>query len=64
MSANDYDPVICPECGGTGMHPWKPRTECPMCHGTGGLTDAAFDTRYKIPVHRAARVGHDNLFSV
>jgi RecJ-like exonuclease len=56
---NDKEPVICYECGGTGMHPWK-NESCPICFGTGELTDEVFDTRYKIAVHRAARFGHDN----
>lgn len=48
----DPDPILCPECGGTGMHPWKNST-CRYCHGTGELTDGVYDDRYKKHLYRA-----------
>lgn len=57
----DNDPIICPECGGTGFHPWK-RCECHKCHGTGELTDDVYDERYKKTVYRAHSESHDRLF--
>ena len=48
----DPDPILCPECGGTGMHPWKNST-CKYCHGTGELTDGVYDDRYKKHLYRA-----------
>lgn len=51
---NDPDPILCPECGGTGLHPWKNGT-CTRCNGTGELTDDTYDERYKKTVYRATR---------
>lgn len=50
----DSDPILCPECGGTGLHPWA-NTTCRFCNGTGELTDDVYDERYTKTVHRAAR---------
>lgn len=52
MDEHDYEPVICPECGGTGCHPWKAEV-CTKCNGTGELTDDVYDERYKITRYRA-----------
>ncbi len=30
--------IICPNCGGTGMHPYLPHA-CTTCHGTGMIQD-------------------------
>ena len=55
MIMEDYEPIICPECGGTGVHPWK-NSSCRNCNGTGEITqDECFDDRYKRHVYRAAR---------
>ena len=54
MNDETRDPIICPHCGGTGMHPWKQAT-CRYCHGTGEITEDICDTRYKLPVDRAHR---------
>ncbi len=35
---NDNDPIICPHCGGNGMHPYLPAT-CKFCNGTGEITE-------------------------
>lgn len=51
----DADPIICPDCGGTGLHPWKYGI-CPHCHGTGELSDDVYDERYKKQVYRAGHV--------
>ena len=48
----DNDPILCPHCGGTGMHPWKNET-CPWCHGTGDLDEDVYDERYRITRYRA-----------
>ena len=50
---NDPDPILCPECGGTGLHPWK--------NGTGELTDDTYDERYKKNVYRATRGCFESL---
>lgn len=52
MDEHDYEPVLCPECGGTGCHPWKAEV-CRKCNGTGELTDDVYDERYKITRYRA-----------
>lgn len=52
---DDYEPIICPECGGTGSHPWK-QGFCRTCNGTGELGDDTYDERYKITRYRAADV--------
>lgn len=58
----DKDPIICPHCGGTGMHPYLSAT-CKFCQGTGEITDdGCFDDRYKIHVYRAARGCFENRF--
>lgn len=57
----DPDPILCPECGGTGLHPWK-NCACRMCNGTGELTDDTYDERYKKHVYRAAHGCFDNCF--
>lgn len=31
--------IICPECGGTGSHPYLNRS-CSRCHGTGLIQDS------------------------
>lgn len=49
---DDPDPILCPECGGTGLHPWK-NSICRRCNGTGELADDTYDERYKINVYRA-----------
>ena len=51
---DDHDPIICPHCGGTGLHPWKAAI-CKECNGTGELTDDVYDDRYKKSVYRATR---------
>lgn len=48
----EKDPIICPDCGGTGLHPWK-NSRCTTCNGTGELTDDVYDDRYKKQVYRA-----------
>lgn len=53
MNEDDRNPVICPECGGTGSHPWKAGF-CPKCHGTGELGEDINDERYKITKYRVA----------
>lgn len=53
MNDND-DPILCPECGGTGLHPWK-ASACKKCNGTGELTDDVYDERFAKHVYRAAR---------
>lgn len=47
MNANDYtlEPIMCWECGGTGMHPWK-NAECRTCGGSGEITPDIHDPRY------------------
>ena len=50
----DTDPILCPYCGGTGLHPWHNGT-CRHCNGTGELTDNVYDPRYKKTVYRATR---------
>lgn len=51
----DDDPILCLECGGTGMHPYRPHI-CRKCNGTGEITeDGCFDDRYKRHVYRATR---------
>lgn len=57
---NDPDPILCPECGGTGLHPWKNAT-CRRCNGTGELTDDTYDERYKMNVYRATRGCFESL---
>lgn len=52
MDANDRDPIICPECGGTGSHPWK-QSFCRRCNGTGEITDDVHDERYTLTRYRA-----------
>lgn len=49
----DNDPIICPDCGGTGMHPYL-SDACRTCHGTGELTDDVYDERYKKTIYRAS----------
>lgn len=52
---DENDPIICPHCGGNGMHPYLPAT-CKYCNGTGEITeDGCFDDRYKRHVYRATR---------
>ena len=41
----DKDPIICPHCGGNGMHPYLPAA-CKYCHGTGEITEDCEDDRY------------------
>lgn len=53
MNEDDRNPVIRPECGGTGSHPWKAGF-CPKCHGTGELGEDINDERYKITKYRVA----------
>lgn len=56
----DNDPIICPHCGGYGMHPYLP-AQCRFCNGTGYITeDRCFDDRYTIRVYRATRECFDN----
>lgn len=50
----DPEPILCPYCGGTGLHPWK-NAACRTCHGTGELADDVYDERYKKQVFRAHR---------
>lgn len=53
--SKDNDPIICPQCGGTGSHPYL-QAFCKTCNGTGEITeDECFDDRYKRHVYRAAR---------
>ena len=33
---NAPEPIICPDCGGTGMYPWLNQT-CRTCGGSGEL---------------------------
>ncbi len=49
----DSDPIICPECNGTGQHPWKAGSVCPRCQGSGEIGDDVYDDRYKKTIHRA-----------
>ena len=59
---DDNDPILCPECGGTGLHPYLPQT-CRKCNGTGEITeDGCFDDRYKKTVYRAHRGCFDNCY--
>lgn len=53
MNEDDRNSVICPECGGTGSHPWKAGF-CPKCHGTGELGEDINDERYKKTKYRVA----------
>ena len=46
---NEPEPIICPDCGGTGMHPWLNQT-CRTCGGTGEL-DPQY---YEVGGNRAA----------
>ena len=48
------EPVLCYNCGGTGLHPYLNGT-CRTCNGTGELTDDVYDDRYKKQVYRAHR---------
>ena len=57
----DDDPILCPECGGTGLHPYLPQT-CRKCNGTGELGDDTYDERYKKHVYRATRGCFDNCY--
>lgn len=52
MDSDDRDPTLCPECGGTGNHPYLPKA-CRKCNGTGELTDDVYDERYKKTRYRA-----------
>ena len=46
------EPTICPHCGGTGGHPYLPRS-CSFCGGSGELSGECYDTRYRITKFRA-----------
>lgn len=52
MINDDPDPILCPYCGGTGLHPWM-QAACRECNGTGTLTDDVYDDRYNKHVYRA-----------
>ena len=41
----DKDPIICPHCGGNGMHPYLPAA-CKYCRGTDEITEDCEDDRY------------------
>lgn len=56
----DNEPIICPNCGGTGMHPWKNET-CRWCHGEGELTEDVYDDRYRITRYRATSGCFDTI---
>ena len=49
----DREPIICPDCGGTGSHPWM-NAFCKRCGGPGELDGEAYDDRYTITRYRAA----------
>lgn len=51
------EPVLCYNCGGSGLHPYA-QACCPVCNGTGHLTDDVYDDIYKRTVYRA----HQNCF--
>jgi DnaJ-class molecular chaperone len=53
MDHDDREPIICPDCGGTGSHPWK-NSFCRRCNGTGEIEDDTCDRRYKIARCREA----------
>lgn len=36
------EPVLCYNCGGSGLHPYA-QACCPVCNGTGHLTDDVYD---------------------
>ena len=59
MGREDKDPILCPDCGGTGMHPWKACT-CRKCNGTGELDGETYDERYKITRYRGTSGCHGN----
>ena len=49
----EQEETICPDCGGTGCHPWKNAT-CRTCGGSGTIEAYnSFDRRYNITRHRA-----------
>ena len=41
----DKDPILCWNCGGTGLHPYL-NSCCPICHGSGEITEDCEDDRY------------------
>ncbi len=47
MSAKDYtgEPIMCPDCGGTGSHPWL-QAFCRTCGGSGEITPDINDPRF------------------
>lgn len=57
----DNDMIICPECGGTGTHPWK-QGFCTRCNGTGEIGNDINDERYKITRYRATSGCCDTMF--
>ena len=46
------EPIICPDCGGTGCHPYL-QAACRRCKGTGEIGDDCYDERYTITRYRA-----------
>lgn len=49
----EQEDTICPDCGGTGCHPWK-NSSCRTCGGSGHIEARnSFDSRYKITRYRA-----------
>ena len=39
---DEPEQIICPDCGGTGMHPWLNDT-CRTCGGTGHLDSQYYE---------------------
>ena len=54
INDNEPEPIMCPDCGGTGCHPYL-QASCRRCHGSGEIGDDCYDERYKIHVYRATR---------